>query len=150
MLEFSIVQFQRLFTTMNTSKQVIVMKKFPKTRNMRIGKYCAQSCHASVAAILGLRDRSFDEAGEQLVIPLSNPFVKSWMLSNFKKVAVYVETDEELLAIYLAAKEAGLACSLITDSGLTEFNGVATLTAVGIGPDDEIAINKITGHLPLF
>lgn len=135
---------------MSTSKQVIVMKKFPKTRNMRTGKYCAQSCHASVGAILGLRDRSFDEAGAQLVIPLSNPFVKSWLLGNFKKVAVYVETDEELLSIYNNAVAAGLACSLIRDAGLTEFNGVPTLTAVGIGPDDEIAINKITGHLPLF
>jgi PTH2 family peptidyl-tRNA hydrolase len=131
------------------SKQVIVMKKFPKARNMRTGKYCAQASHASLGALLSL-DKTISADEKSLTIDISNPFVHDWLLGRFTKVTVYVETDEELVALHKAAQEAGIPSSLITDAGLTEFNGVPTLTAVGIGPDDEEKINKITGHLPLF
>lgn len=130
------------------SKQVLVMKKFPKDRNMRTGKYIAQGSHASVGALFSIGGISHD--GKSFVIPLNNPFVHAWVTGNFKKVVVYVETDEELVEIYQMAKEAGLPAALIRDSGLTEFKGEPTLTAVGIGPDDENLINEITGKLPLF
>lgn len=128
------------------SKQVLVMKKFPKDRNMRTGKYCAQAAHASLAALLSL---SIVE-NDNLVISLKDPFVRDWLMGSFKKITVYVSTDEELEELYETAKAAGLPAYLIRDSGLTEFNGVPTLTAVGIGPDNEDLINKVTGHLPLF
>ena len=124
------------------------MKKFPKARNMRTGKYCAQAAHASMGAILGIG--RFDSIKNEFVIPLSNPFVASWITGRFKKVTVYVNDDAELIAVYDAARNAGLAVSLIRDAGLTEFDGVPTLTAVGIGPDAPALIDKITGHLPLF
>jgi PTH2 family peptidyl-tRNA hydrolase len=126
------------------SKQVIVMRKMEK--GCRTGKYCAQASHASLGAILSLADNQ----GDQLIIPLSDPFVREWLLGRFTKITVYVETDEELIAIYNAAREAEIPTALIKDAGLTEFNGVPTLTAVGVGPDNEELINKITGHLPLF
>jgi PTH2 family peptidyl-tRNA hydrolase len=128
------------------SKQVIVMKKFPKARNMRTGKYIAQGAHASLGALLSLADNQ----GDKLVISLEDPFVRDWLVGRFTKVTVYVETDEDLVFIHNSARLAGIPTSLITDAGLTEFNGVPTLTAVGVGPDDEEKINKITGHLPLF
>lgn len=128
------------------AKQVLVMKKFPKDRNMRTGKYCAQAGHAAVGALLSIGSM----VGDKFIIPLSDPFVKEWVTGNFKKVAVYVDNDPELIEIYKAAHKAGLPCSLIRDAGLTEFNGVATLTAVGIGPGNEAEIDKITGHLKLF
>lgn len=128
------------------SKQVIVMKKFPKARNMRTGKYIAQGAHASLGALLSLSSIVDDK----LIIPLNNPFIWDWITGRFTKVTCYVETDEELVFIHNSAKLAGIASSLITDAGLTEFNGVPTLTAVGVGPNDEELINKITGHLPLF
>lgn len=128
------------------AKQVIVMKKFPKDRNMRTGKYIAQGAHASVGAILKLSHIQDDN----LVIPLKDPFVWEWLTGNFKKVTLYVETDQELVDLYKKAQESGLPAALIKDAGLTEFNGVPTLTAVGIGPGNEEVINKITGHLPLF
>lgn len=115
---------------------------------MRTGKYVAQGSHAAVGALLSVGAMSKD--GESFVIPLLNPFIKEWVVGSFKKVAVYVETDEQLIEIWQQAKAAGLATALIKDAGHTEFNGVATLTAVGVGPDDEAAINKVTGHLPLF
>lgn len=130
------------------SKQVIVMKKFPKARNMRTGKYIAQGAHASLGALLSLSRMS--TVGNNLVIPLDNEFVRDWVIGRFTKVTCYVETDEDLVFIHNSAKLAGIATALITDAGLTEFGGVPTLTAVGVGPDDEEKINKITGHLPLF
>ena len=130
------------------SKQVIVMKKFPKARNMRTGKYIAQGAHASLGALLSLSRMS--TVGNNLVIPLDNEFVRDWVIGRFTKVTCYVETDEGLVFIHNSAKLAGIATALITDAGLTEFGGVPTLTAVGVGPDDEEKINKITGHLPLF
>ena len=128
------------------AKQVLVMKKFPKSQNLRTGKYIAQGSHAAVGAVFSLGQIQ----GDKLIIPLDNPFVKEWVTTNFKKVTVYVETDQELIELYRVARNAGIASSIITDAGLTEFNGVPTLTAVGIGPDDAEKIDKITGHLPLF
>jgi PTH2 family peptidyl-tRNA hydrolase len=130
------------------SKQVLVMKKFPKDRNMRTGKYIAQGAHASTGAMLSLGGISAD--GKSFVIPLDNPFVNAWVMGNFRKVAVYVESDVDLIEIYTQARKAGLPAAIIKDAGLTEFKGEPTLTAVGIGPEDEDKINKITGHLPLF
>jgi len=130
------------------SKQVLVMKKFPKARNLRTGKYVAQGSHASLGAVFSIGH--FDANQNAFVIPLDNEFVKEWITGRFTKVTTYVETDEELRNIYAQARSAGVAASLITDAGLTEFDGVPTLTAVGIGPDDVEKINLITGHLPLF
>lgn len=113
---------------------------------MRTGKYIAQGSHASLGALLSLSKIEDD----RLIIPLSNPFIWDWVTGRFTKIAVYVSADEELTAIYNQAKEANIPAALIRDAGLTEFGGVPTLTAVGIGPDNEELINKITGHLPLF
>ena len=122
------------------------MKKFPKSQNLRTGKYIAQGAHASLGAVFSLGQIQ----GDKMIIPLDNPFVKEWITGKFTKIALYVETDQELIELYRIARNAGVAASIITDAGLTEFNGVPTLTAVGIGPDDAEKIDKITGHLPLF
>lgn len=121
------------------------MKKFA---SLRTGKYCAQASHASMGALLSIG--KFDDYGDNFIIPLYNPFVKEWLTGSFKKVTLYVETEDELLAIYEAAKKSNLPASLIKDSGLTEFNGVPTITAVGIGPADASDIDAITGNLKLF
>ena len=126
------------------AKQVLVMRKMAK--GCRTGKYCAQSAHASLGAIFSIGKMT----KEGLFIPFDDPFVRDWVVGNFKKVTVYVEDDQQLIEIYKQAKQANIPAALIKDAGLTEFNGVATLTAVGIGPSDEDVINKITGHLPLF
>lgn len=128
------------------SKQVIVMRKF--SGGLRTGKYVAQGSHASVGALLSLGCTTAD--GKDFTISLADPFVRSWIVGRYKKITLYVESDKELVDIYHAAQDAGLPCTLIKDAGLTEFNGVATLTAVGIGPCDPMLIDKITGHLPLF
>ena len=130
---------------MAEAKQVIVMKKFP---GLRTGKYVAQGAHAAMGALLSMA--KLDSTGDNLIIPLYNHFIKEWLTGRFKKIALYVETDTELVGLYDAAQKAGLPAALIKDAGLTEFNGVPTLTAVGIGPGDPAVIDKITGHLKLF
>lgn len=130
------------------SKQVLVMRKFSKDRSLRIGKYCSQAAHASLGALISLG--KFDEDRMAFTISMENPFVYEWIIGKFTKIVCYVETEDELSAIYNQAKINGIASSIITDSGLTEFNNIPTLTAVGIGPDNIELINRITGHLPLF
>jgi PTH2 family peptidyl-tRNA hydrolase len=123
-------------------KQVIVMRK---DLNMRKGKLVAQGAHASMGAILSLCKRD----GNQLVLEMDER-VEPWLTGRFKKICVYVNTEQELLDIHSQAKEAGLVCSLIQDAGLTEFGGVKTYTAVAVGPDREDKIDSICKHLPLY
>jgi len=123
-------------------KQVIIMRK---DLNMRKGKLVAQGAHASLGAILNLMQRN----GNVLTLELDER-TEPWITGRFKKICVYVNSEAELLDVYKAAQDAGLISCLIQDSGLTEFNGVPTLTAVAVGPDREDKIDVVTKHLPLF
>lgn len=125
-------------------KQVLVVRK---DLNMRKGKMVAQGAHASLAAILSLRVA--DDNQDVLSIKLDDR-VRSWLLGNFKKITVSVNSEQQLLELHKLAIEQGLVNSLIKDSGLTEFNGVPTLTVLAIGPDKNEVIDKLTGNLPLL
>jgi PTH2 family peptidyl-tRNA hydrolase len=124
-------------------KQVIVMRK---DLNMRKGKLVAQGAHASMGAILGQCKKD----GDKLVLDLNDERMAPWLTGRFKKICVYVNTEQELLDVHEAAKAAGLISSLIVDAGLTEFNGVPTKTAVAVGPDREDRIDAVCKHLPLY
>lgn len=123
-------------------KQIIILRK---DLNMRKGKMVAQGAHASMKAILDLGVVT----DNKLQIDLDDR-LHYWLTTNFKKITVGVNSEEELLELYNQAKEAGLYCSLITDSGLTEFGGVPTNTAVAIGPDKDSKIDSICSHLQLL
>lgn len=132
---------------MDKVKQVIVMRaKFPDEngtlKKLRTGKYIAQGAHASMAWL----SRRVAQSSK---VKLSDE-EKRWIEDKFTKVCVYVDTEEELLAIYKQAQDAGLTVSLITDAGLTEFNGKPTNTCLAVGPHEASKIDAITGHLPLF
>jgi PTH2 family peptidyl-tRNA hydrolase len=123
-------------------KQVIVVRR---DLNMRKGKAVAQGAHASLGAILS--ECEFES--DSLTLRLDDR-TRPWILGQFKKICVSVNSEAELLEIHQQALAAGVICSLIQDSGLTEFQGVKTLTAVAIGPDFSEKIDKITQHLPLY
>jgi PTH2 family peptidyl-tRNA hydrolase len=123
-------------------KQVIVLRK---DLNMRKGKMVAQGAHASMAAILKLAVRE----GDRLVIPLDER-IEPWLLGRFTKICVSVNSEAELLAIHEKSLAAGVLTSLILDSGVTEFGGVPTNTAVAVGPDQVSKVDAITGGLPLL
>jgi PTH2 family peptidyl-tRNA hydrolase len=148
-------------------KQVIVMRK---DLNMRKGKMVAQGAHASMAAVLNMgsivRETS-DLTGEVVtvdhVIPMfkrqsafngkpdiDNQPLDIWLSGAFTKVCVSVDSEEELLAVFGKALDAGIPAALITDSGLTEFNGVPTNTCIGVGPWWSDELDQITGHLKLL
>lgn len=125
-----------------THKQVIVIRK---DLNMRKGKMVAQGSHASMRAAL-CRGQV---VGNELRIPLDAD-LGPWLLGRFTKVCVHVPDEAALFDVFNRAKEAGIPCALIQDSGLTEFNGIPTYTSVAVGPALKEAVDRITGELPLL
>lgn len=120
-------------------KQVIVVRKDLK---MRRGKEIAQGSHGSghwsnTELLAAFRENR---------PPVLTPWQEEWLGDGrWAKTVLQTESEEELLAVYEAAKAAGLDAQLITDSGTTEFHGVPTNTCVSIGPDLKIKIDEITG-----
>ena len=149
---------------MNTEiypKQVIVIRK---DLTMRRGKQIAQAAHASMKVILDMmiydlgkvfpgeyefEDSDINYANMTLEMRRGSA-LHEWLNGSFAKICVYVNSEEELLEIYQKAKDAEIPTALITDSGKTEFKGVATNTVVAVGPDWSENIDPITGHLKLL
>lgn len=122
--------------------------------NMRKGKMVAQGSHASLKAILDWGIITDHQDGYQMVNDVFSveidKHLKGWLDGSFKKICVRVDSEEELLVIVQKATDAGIPHALITDNGLTEFNGVKTNTCCAIGPANEEVVNQITGHLKLL
>ncbi|MBV5347180.1 aminoacyl-tRNA hydrolase [bacterium] len=126
------------------AKQVIIVRKDLK---MRPGKIAAQSCHASMKAIL---DRCSLLEGRVLFMSNMPEPMYQWLTGIFTKVVLAVDSEEDLLELYNKALALDLPCSLITDAGLTVFNGVPTNTCIAIGPEESYKIDAITNHLKLL
>lgn len=98
----------------------------------------------------------YEMTGETLATPLPTMTITldknigPWLEGLFKKIVVSVDSEQDLDDIYSQAKAAGLPCSLIVDSGLTEFNGVPTKTCVAVGPGPDGLVDSITGGLKLL
>ena len=110
-------------------KQVIIVRhdlKLPK------GKMAAQVAHASTEAVL--RSHKDD--------------ITKWRTEGMKKVVLRVEDKNELLKYLNLAKDEGLVTSLITDAGRTVVEP-GTVTCLGIGPDKEEKVDKVTGNLKM-
>lgn len=128
----------------NEPKQVIVMRK---DLNMRKGKIAAQASHASLGAILNYGGKIYEET---LTLTIENYAVREWLDGRFTKVCVSVDSEEELIDIYMKAMYNKVNVKLIKDAGLTEFGGIPTYTCLAIGPDYPDKIDPITGHLKLL
>jgi PTH2 family peptidyl-tRNA hydrolase len=127
------------------TKQVIVIRR---DLRMRRGKEIAQGAHAATAWLADLvlqtmRTNDVDHAA-------LSPAERAWLESSFRKVTVKVNSEEELIAVYQKALDAGLVVHLITDRGLTEFGGVPTRTCLAVGPDYDDLIHPVTGDLELY
>jgi PTH2 family peptidyl-tRNA hydrolase len=118
-------------------KQVLLYRRDLK---MRKGKIAAQCAHASMAVFFRRRVGPPSE----LRVPLDGPMAV-WTAGGFAKVVLSVEGEAELDAALEAARARGLPTALIRDSGRTEFHGVPTVTALGIGPAAVAEIDPITG-----
>lgn len=111
-------------------KQIIVMRA---DLNMSRGKIAAQACHASLGA--------YKKADERAL--------KKWEMEGEKKVVLKVNSLEELFEIYELVKVTNLPIYLVHDAGHTEIPK-ATVTCLGIGPDDDDKIDKVTQELKLL
>jgi PTH2 family peptidyl-tRNA hydrolase len=116
-------------------KQVIVMRN---DLNMRKGKMVAQGAHASIAFMVNRFHRG-----------LPSNLELRWMEEGMTKICVRCDSEAELLEIAQKARAAGLTCHVITDAGLTEFDG-PTKTCLAIGPNKADEIDAITGELKLL
>jgi len=145
-------------------KQVVVVRK---DLNMPVGKIAAQVAHASLKAFLNRRQNDINDDGHFAPPELRGPRLEidvgrlmtfafsdeaaDWWYDGISRVAVVgCETEAELLTLQQAAAAAGLPNAIQKDLGLTVFNGVHTITTLGIGPASSEAIDKITGHLKLL
>jgi PTH2 family peptidyl-tRNA hydrolase len=128
------------------TKQVIVIRR---DLRMRRGKEIAQGAHAATAWLADRVLKGMRPNGSVDHLALS-PAERAWLESSFRKVTVKVNSEEELMAAYHQALEAGLVVHLVTDRGLTEFGGVPTRTCLAVGPDYDDRIDQITGHLELY
>lgn len=130
-------------------KQVLVVRK---DLNMRKGKMTAQGSHASMAPIFG-RDKAQVHENDNGTFTLSFTLTADeyqWFSVLSAKIVVGVNSEVELMDVYNQALAMGLPVALIQDAGLTEFGGVKTYTAVGIGPVQAHLVDQITGHLSLL
>ena len=140
-------------------KQVIVMRK---DLNMRKGKLIAQGAHASLGALLEFfykgRVQTL-EGGDlepgQIINEYKCEFADDsvlgeWLSGIFTKICLYVNSESEIKALVEECEKVMIPYKVITDSGLTEFHGVPTITCIGIAPYYSEEIDKITGHLPLL
>lgn len=137
------------------SKQMIVMRRDLK---MRKGKIAAQAGHACVEAVLmaiAREGRGADiQAGDGWAwlyhdeddrTPLTD-----WFDAGVAKVCVYVDSEEELLALAERGRAAGFAVALVRDAGHTEFHGEPTYTCLAFEPLPAERIDPLTGELPLY
>ncbi|MFH0832528.1 MAG: peptidyl-tRNA hydrolase Pth2 [Candidatus Aenigmatarchaeota archaeon] len=111
-------------------KQVIVVRSDLK---MSEGKLAVQVAHASLSS----------------AEKVTKKILGAWSEDGQKKIVLKVKSLDELLDLKDKCRKLSLPHSLITDAGLTEFDK-PTVTALGIGPDDEKKIDKVTGSLPLL
>jgi PTH2 family peptidyl-tRNA hydrolase len=128
------------------TKQVIVIRR---DLRMRRGKEIAQGAHAATAWLADRVLQTILPNGDVDQVALS-PAERAWLESSFRKVTVKVNSEEELVAVYQKALDAGLVVHLITDRGLTEFGGVPTRTCLAVGPDYDDLIDPVTGDLELY
>ena len=129
------------------TKQVIVMRN---DLNMRKGKMVAQGAHASLGIFTQEMKIGPDPWGYEVgTLPQVEDCILEWCKTSFKKICVYVDSEEALIELYESIPEA-IPKIMITDSGVTEFNGVPTKTCIAIGPWWSDEIDKYTGELPLL
>ena len=111
-------------------KQAIVIRV---DLGMSVGKLAAQACHASVAAAFAARRDD----------------VSRWLEEGQTKVVLQAASVDVLINLRERCSSLDLDHALISDARRTEL-AQGTLTAIGIGPAHDKAIDKVTGALPLL
>jgi peptidyl-tRNA hydrolase len=106
---------------------------------MSSGKIASQAGHAYLGAFLNCQEL--------------NPLVLAQYVKSFPgtKVCLKAKNLDALLRAQAQAESAGIPCSLITDSGCSNFfNGQPIITALGLGRANENQIKHITRRFELL
>ena len=111
-------------------KQVMVIRADLKLSR---GKIAAQCAHGAVEA--------YRKADKRVAL--------LWQKEGSKKVVLKAKDLKELLLLKEKCDSLKLPNALISDAGLTETKP-GTITVLGIGPQKDEEINKVTGSLPLL
>jgi PTH2 family peptidyl-tRNA hydrolase len=114
-------------------KQVIVVRR---DLDMGKGKIAVQVAHAAVSAS--------DKARR-----VSREWWEAWLNEGQCKVAVRVDSADEILHLERKSRELRLPTALITDRGLTQVEP-GTITCIGIGPAPSALVDTLTGGLNLL
>lgn len=114
-------------------KQVIVVRR---DLDMGKGKIAVQVAHAAVSAAEESRKKFTD-------------WWESWLKEGQCKVAVRVDSEEEILQLERRSRELKLPFALISDRGLTQVEP-GTITCLGIGPAPSSLLDTLTGNLSLL
>lgn len=111
-------------------KQALVVRT---DLGMSRGKVAAQAAHASL--------RAYNDAGDEAR--------RDWERTGAKKVVLAVPDEATLLDRADAAGRAGLPYAVVRDAGHTELDP-GTVTALGVGPAGDDAVDRVTGSLSLY
>lgn len=105
---------------------------------MTRGKLVAQGSHATLANYLYLRTHS-----------PQNPVLERWQREGQAKVALKVESEEEILVLQAQAMSLGLCARVVRDAGRTQI-AAGSVTALGVGPGPKSVVDRVTGGLKLL
>lgn len=102
------------------------------------GKIAAQCSHATLACY-----KSF------LRINPAHPVLKQWERRGQAKVALKVDSEDDMMMLQAQAVSLGLCAQVIHDAGRTQIAS-GSATVLGIGPAPKSEIDQVTGHLKLL
>ncbi len=100
------------------------------------GKIAAQCCHATLGAY-------------KLALRHCQTVLQEWEEDGQAKVAVRVDTEEEMSVLQAQALAAGLVTYFVEDAGRTQI-AAGSRTVLAIGPAPTYAFQGITSHLKLL
>jgi PTH2 family peptidyl-tRNA hydrolase len=103
---------------------------------MQKGKVAAQCGHAAVAAYA----KALNHCPKTL---------KKWLRYGGTKIAVRIDSEQELLDLDKKARKMNVLSSIIRDAGQTQV-APGTRTVIAIGPAPKSVLDEISGHLKLY
>ncbi|KAG0577202.1 hypothetical protein M758_5G132700 [Ceratodon purpureus] len=126
------LEVDRLAESYEDFKMVLVVRNDLK---MGKGKIAAQCSHAT----LGLYKDICTRAPKAL---------QRWEMCGQVKVVTKVETEEDMLALRVKAKESKLPCHITVDAGRTQIAPNSRTVMAVLGPAE--LVDDVTGHLKLM
>ncbi|KAK1809390.1 hypothetical protein LTR12_016247 [Friedmanniomyces endolithicus] len=102
------------------------------------GKIAAQCGHATLACY-----KTLVRANP------SHPVLRQWERLGQAKVALKVDSEEDMLMLQAQAISLGLCAHVIHDAGRTQIAS-GSATVLGIGPAPKSKVDEVTGHLRLL